>query len=938
MALFLFMALWTVVPAGAFAQATGSLHGEVQDPDGSAVPGATVTLAQDRYTIHAQSGTDGFYSFQGLPAGNYTLSVQSQGFAPFSQAGIAIVAGQTRQWNVSLSIAVQKQKVTIYGENRGVSVNPEDNASAVVIKGSELDALSEDPEELQNQLEALAGPAAGPNGGEIYINGFTGGQLPPRSSIREIRVNDNPFSAEFDSLGYGRIEIFTKPGSSKLTGHITASGNDSDWNTANPLIAHEPGYYDYYASAGLGGPIAKKASYLFNSLRLSEATESIVDGVNPDNTSELLHLVVPNPTTLETINPRVDFQLGTNNTLTFNDSFQRTTVLGEGTGQLNLPEQASNTKYSENALQVMNSWIVNSHLVNDVRFQWRRIRSQQTPSYSTPAVTVQGAFTTGGSSSGTTRDNQDLFELQDFSTAALGAHTLNVGIRLRAYHDTNYTNAGTNGSYFFSSISQYLAGMPAQYQQTVVENPLAHLLMFDAALFYQDDWHVKPNFTFSYGLRYETQDRIHDHADWAPRLALAWAPGQATRSRPPKRVLRAGYGWFYNRFTLPGSLGASSAIPYLIQTIHDNGLNQKSYIIDNPGFYNPSAPLPPPDIADASTSIPSIYTINPRFHAALNMQGAVGADQQIGKDTTVNLTYLMTRGIHQYLTNNVTAPAFDKLNYIIVGALPAVVNYQFQSGGVYKQHEIVVTVTTHFQHLSLHGVYTFNHADSDTQGVTYVPSVAQDPSFDYGRPKFGIANRFYVIGTYSAPYGIVFSPQVAAQSGTPYNLVIGSDLTGNNQFNARPGYGICEAAGVITTPYGCLDTDPGGKGERIIPYGFGTGPANFTTILRVSKVIGIGRRAREVAGTGVAVGGSGVGGRGLSSSQAQLQFNATAPRKYNLTLVGSVVNVFNVVNLSPPNGTLNSPLFGTSQSLAGGVYGSPTSGNRTVDVSATFSF
>ena len=109
-------------------------------------------------------------------------------------------------------------------ENTTISTAPDANASAVIIKGEDLNALSDDPDELQNELTALAGPAAGPNGGQIYIDGFTGGQLPPKSSIREIRVNQNPFSAEYDRLGYGRIEIFTKPGTDQLHGEFQVGG------------------------------------------------------------------------------------------------------------------------------------------------------------------------------------------------------------------------------------------------------------------------------------------------------------------------------------------------------------------------------------------------------------------------------------------------------------------------------------------------------------------------------------------------------------------------------------------------------------------------------------------------------------------------------------------------------------------------------------------
>ncbi len=216
----------------------------------------------------------------------------------------------------------------------------------------------------------------------------------------------------------------------------------------------------------------------------------------------------------------------------------------------------------------------------------------------------------------------------------------------------------------------------------------------------------------------------------------------------------------------------------------------------------------------------------------------------------------------------------------------------------------------------------------------------KNPSLDYGRPTFGISNRFFLLGTYSAPHGIIVAPLLAAQSGTPYNFTIGNDLTENNQLNARPTYGTCGAAGVVATPYGCLDTDPVGKGEQIVPYGLGTGPANVVFHMRVSKVIGIGPKIEGSKGApGMDGNGNGsVSGRGLSGAQAQPKLDASVPRKYSLTLIGGALNIFNIVNLGPPNGTLSSPLFGKTQSLASGPFGSPTPGNRAVFVQAVFTF
>ena len=100
-----------------------------------------------------------------------------------------------------------------------VDINPSNNSSAVTITQADLDAFSDDPDELQSELMALAGPSVGPNGGQIYVDGFTvDNGLPPKNSIREIRVNQNPFSPAYDRLGYGRIEIITKPGTNKYHG------------------------------------------------------------------------------------------------------------------------------------------------------------------------------------------------------------------------------------------------------------------------------------------------------------------------------------------------------------------------------------------------------------------------------------------------------------------------------------------------------------------------------------------------------------------------------------------------------------------------------------------------------------------------------------------------------------------------------------------------
>jgi hypothetical protein len=931
--LVLFLCCLAIAPL-AIAQ-TATLRGAVLDPSGAAVPDASVTLTLGSQTQHAKSGADGHYAFHSLAAGDYSLTVSAQGFAPLTIPSVPIAAGAAKDLNLPLSIAVEQQQVTVEDQSQGIGVSSDQNASQTVLKGGDLDALSDDPNELQNELQALAGPAAGPNGGQIYIDGFEGGQIPPKSSILEIRVNQNPFSAEFDRIGYGRVEIITKPGSQKFNGMISGFGSTSALDTRNPLLPadeEQPSYYFDSEFGNLTGPISKHAAYFFNAFYTNRQNQNIVDATNPDDPSSKLIETYPNPLSYLSINPRVDFMIGQNNMITVRDSIFRSTQSGGGVGALNLSDQAINSEDLENTLQVGETWIVNQRLVNETHLQWRRIRNEQAAVSPYPTVTVQGAFTTGGNSSGVLQDHEDNLELQNYSTATAGKHTLRFGVRLRSYRDANYSTAGANGTYVFSSIDNYDPSNPyaneSQFSQTIIHNRLARALLFDGSLFFEDDWKVSPNLGIGLGLRFEEQNRIHDHADWAPRVSFAWSP-RHTGNGPAKTVIRGGYGWFYNRFTVPNSFFSSAGSPYVIEAIHDNGINQTS-VVQN--F----------DDSESGSTIPSIHTIDPHFHAALDMQGGIGVDRQIIKGITGNITYLYTQGVHQYLTDNITAPTFDPSTYTITGDTPATYNYQFQSGGVYKQQQIIASASVRWKHFGLNGSYTFNDAKSDTQGVTSQPSIAQNPGFDYGRASFGIRHRMFLLGTYTAPHGVIFAPLLAAQSGTPYNFTIGQDLTGNNQFNARPTYAaVCDTTQqtIVKTQYGCFDADPVGKNEKIVPYNVGTGPANFVLHIRVSKVVGVGPRIKgEKEDDGFQAGGGSVSGRGLSGGGAQIHLDAKAPRKYNLTFVVVALNVFNVANWGTPNGVMTSPLFGKTQSLAGGQFGTPTPGNRTIMFQTQFSF
>src|SRR5208283_1772405 len=148
--------------------------GVLTDDSGAVIPAATVSLSGGGVSRTAQSQADGTYSFPGLAPGQYNVSVSFTGFAPFSKS-VAVAGGSAVQVPIELSIKAETQEVMVQAEGSAqVSVEPDNNATALVVKSTDLEALPDDPDDLSDALQALAGPGAGPNGGQIYIDGFSG--------------------------------------------------------------------------------------------------------------------------------------------------------------------------------------------------------------------------------------------------------------------------------------------------------------------------------------------------------------------------------------------------------------------------------------------------------------------------------------------------------------------------------------------------------------------------------------------------------------------------------------------------------------------------------------------------------------------------------------------------------------------------------------------
>ncbi len=948
---------------------TGTLRGQVTDPSGAVVANATVAIVVSGVPTHSTTTNQGGnYEIGNLAPGKYTVTANAKGFAIFAQTDVNVAAGQVAQFNIALDISVKEEKINVEAEGPTLDVNPANNASAIVLNGKDLEALPDDPDELLADLQALAGPSAGPNGGQLYIDGFTAGELPPKSSIREIRINSNPFSAEYDKLGYGRIEIFTKPGTDKFHGQFSVEGNSSGLNTRNPfLAADETQPYDSVIYMGsIGGPINKQASFFFSVQRRNIDEIAVVNtqALNTDLNPFQLSESVPNPHTRTNLGPRIDYQVSANNTLTARYQFYRDTQQNAGVGGTVLPEAGYDTTSTEHTVQISDTQILGTKVVNETRFQYLRDHSGQTPVTTAlqnplpptvtiiPSINVLGAFTGGRSSSGTQTDYQDHYELQNYTSISQGKHFLKFGGRLRAVHEIDTSNAGFNGIFTFPNLTTYsnalqgLAnGAPIQFKldappgsspptMPTTAPVTVPVTVVDAGLYVQDDWKVCPNLTLSGGLRFETQNAIHDHADWAPRLGFAWGIGGGGKSAP-KTVLRGGFGLFYDRFTQDLVLNADRL----------NGVTQLQYIVPSPDSF-PSFPS-----LISQTQTP--YQISPNLHAPYIMQTAFSLERQVTKIANVTLTFLNSRGVHQLLSIDINAPTPG--TPYSTGPRPnpnAGDIYQYSSDGLFRQNQLIAQFNIQAgARLSLRGYYSLNYANSDASGAANFPSDQYDMGLDYGRASFDTRNRLFMGGTIGLPRGFRLSPFMIFNSGTPYNVTVGQDLSGDLQFNDRPALATNVSGSCLSPTQACHYTIPP-TSYTPIPINYLTGPSQFTLNLRLAKTFGFGPETGGKSGAqqgggpgggggsgGPRGGGGGGGGGSVGFGRGPGGFGGgpATTRRYSLTFSVNARNVLNKVNAATPVGVLSSPNFGQSIALAGGAFSSAAA-NRRIELQAMFSF
>jgi hypothetical protein len=903
-----------------FAQQPGSLTGQVYDSQGAIILGATVTVVdaagKEKTVI---TNAKGEFTVPGLAPGKYTVKAIAPKFALYENAEVEIVAGEKVELPIALSVSAGVTQLDINTQNE-IDTASDANKTATVLTQKEIEDLPDDEDELRAYLQAMAGPLAGPDGAQINIDGFSNGRMPPKEAIREIRLNQNPFSAEYDRIGFGRIDILTRPGFDRFRGGVNFNFNDARLNSRNPFSTNLAPSQTRNFGGNYSGPIkSKKSSFFvdFNYNQNDNSNSIIATILDPSNNITTFNQDVRIPGRRIGFSPRIDYAINDKNTLQGRYSFSRNTSENQGIGGFSLPSRAYDSSNISHEVNLTESMIINPKTVNETRFQYEYNKRDQNGDNSIPTIQVSSAFTGGGAQIGLNYNVSKRWELQNYTTTSVGKnseHALKFGIRLRGVTIEDRSESGYGGTFTFAGFvnnngtpnnltDDFLVSSIEQYRQKVLGNPdvrynpnqfslttgnpLADVSQIDYGLFITDDWRARKDLTLSYGLRYENQTNLNDNLNFAPRLGFAWSPG-AGGARQSKTVIRGGFGLFFERFGENTTLQAErfdgfSQIRYVVTNSNPAILGQA--VFTNSGVTNVPTAAQLAALAPL-TSIP--YKIADNLQSPYSIQSVISIEHTLPWRTTVSATFVNSRALHSLRIRNINAPVCppgfacpsnpnDPAQVAALKALrpdPTQGNiYQYESSGYSSSQQLNLGIRTLMgSKFSIFGGYTLGRANGDTDsfsgfrgggGTGGFPAYSYNLSNEYAAAAFNARHNVNIGGSISLPFGFRINPMINWSSTRHFNITTGVDSNGDSQYTERPTYSAlkleCDKRG-LTNEF-CDITGIANPDTTFIPRNYGIAPGSFTVSMNLSKTISFGgKKTAAVAQNGQ--GGNRGGNRG----------------------------------------------------------------------------
>ncbi len=759
-----------IVAGSALAQRapqTAAITGMVLDPSGASTPDASVTLKQGSSTVRAQGKTDaqGRFRFDGVPPGNYSIEVQREGFKK-SVTSLKVSTQAPAPLTITLAIEEVSSEVSVSGEESvQVSTDPTENRDTATVDQGLLENVPVFDQDYVATMSAFLDSASlGTGGPQVMVNGVeVSSVIASASTIQEVRINQNPYSAEISRPGRGTIEIITKDPTSAYHGTFNFLFRDSVFNARDPFSLVRPPEQRRIYEGSFGGPIphSKSWSFMLSGHRQEEDLQSIVYAQGP---SGLIQETVPSPKRDSQVSLRIAHQFSTNHSVSWQYNDWEYPSSNQGVGGNVLPEAATNSDQVEREFIFSDRWAPSPKWLSQFQVLIGQEHHALTSVNDAQQVVVQGAFTSGGAQIDllNTENHVQLNEIVSWSG---GKHFVKFGVNVPDISRRgieNHNNFG--GTFNFSSLADYTAQQPYSYQQQAGAGKVVY---WQAELggFVQDDYRVRPNLTLSLGLRYNWQNYLYDNKQFAPRFAFAYSPVKSGNL-----VFRGGGGIFFDR-TGPNPIG--NVLLY-------DGQRIQSYLLIDPSYPDPfvngvTLASQPTNIVEFDPSIREPYTI----------QYSIGVERQINKRLTIAATYSGSRGVDLFRSVDINAPLGP--DYLTVPNPVFGFVQQIESAGRQAGNSLDITVRGSLtRRLSGLIQYTLGSTYNNTGGINWYPASQFDFSGEWGRADFDQRHRLNLLESYNAGKSFTIGVGLALATGKPYTETTGLDPFHTGLANERP--------------------------------------------------------------------------------------------------------------------------------------------------------
>lgn len=761
------LALMLISMTAVFGQSpAGSLEvsGVVLDQSGAVVSGAIIGLRQDGGSKETQKANQrGEFRFARIASGDYEIEARKEGFKP-NVTHITIGAKAPAPLTIVLAVVDVREEISVGERPNQVNTSPDENLNVIKLDQqalSDLPILGNDV--LGSVANLLDAGSIGSDGPTVTIDGI---EVPaskvPASMIQELRINQNPYSAEFARLGRARIEVFTRAGSSQYHGEINFLFRDRRLDARNAFALERPPEQRRYYDGNLGGPFGngKTTSFFFSINREEDDLQSVVFARIPGG---LVSENVATPHRDTEVSFRINHQLDKKTTFSIRYESQFDSTGNSGVGGFNLPEVAANSSGHEIHLLVTLRSLLSASLVNEFTMRAGNEGSLTRSLNPSARVVVLDAFTGGGGQTDR-RTTENHVQLNEILSWNHGKHFVRGGLNIPDISRRGFSDRSNfGGTFSFSTLADYLNNRPFLFSIIQGDGHLA-FLQKDFGLFVQDNILVRPNLSVGVGLRYDRQSYLGDNNNLAPRLSFAYAP-----DKKRKTVLRGGAGIFYDR----------TGIGPIADRLRFDGQRLLDVSISDPSYPDPFSAG-----GTLATQPGSIVRFAPDIREPYTIQSGLGIERQLTKSLTATANYINTRGIKLYRSRDINAP------------LPPFLDRPDATIGILRQIESSAHSQAHALELMLRGrisrffsgtvQYTLARTNSNTGGINSRPANNYDLTGEWSRADFDERHRFSLIGSIKAGNWLNLGMSLALSSGRPYSLTTGRDDNGDSVASDRP--------------------------------------------------------------------------------------------------------------------------------------------------------